>query len=105
MFDKTKALDELELAEDEYDELLKIFVELADEQIRGLESAWASGNVAEARELAHSLKGAAGNLRLVDCLAMASAIELALIEQRNDRIREQLDTLVTAVDEVRASAG
>jgi HPt (histidine-containing phosphotransfer) domain-containing protein len=105
MLDKTKALADLEMSEDEYDEMLQAFVGLADEQIQGLESALASGNDTDARELAHSLKGAAGNLRLDDCLAIASAIELALKEQRKDRFREQLDALIAAVDEVRVSGG
>ena len=103
MLDKTRALDELEMTEEEYDELLQAFVELADEQIVGLESAVSSGNDNEARELAHSLKGAAGNLRLDDCLAIASAIELALTEHRKDGFREQLDALAVALEEVRTS--
>jgi histidine phosphotransfer protein HptB len=103
MLDKTRALDELEMTEEEYDELLQAFVELADEQIVGLESAVSSGNDIEARELAHSLKGAAGNLRLDDCLAIASAIELALMEHRKDGFRDQLDALAVALEEVRTS--
>jgi hypothetical protein len=47
MLDKTKALAALEMAEDEYDEMLKAFVELAEEQLQGLESALASGNDTE----------------------------------------------------------
>jgi HPt (histidine-containing phosphotransfer) domain-containing protein len=105
MLDKTKALDELQISEEEYNELLIAFVELASEQLEQLEAAASGGNDTETREVAHSLKGAAGNLRLDDCAAIAEALERASRESRKDDVRAQLDALVAAVDELRTSGG
>jgi HPt (histidine-containing phosphotransfer) domain-containing protein len=104
MLDKTKALDELQLSEEEYDELLQEFLEVASQQIDELQSAVSSGNDNDVRELAHSLKGAAGNLRLDECAAIAGAIELGSMASPKDALQARLKALVAALDDIRNSA-
>jgi HPt (histidine-containing phosphotransfer) domain-containing protein len=107
MLDKTKALDELQLSEEEYDELVQAFLEVASEQTERLQSAVSSGNDSDVRELAHSLRGAAGNLRLDECAGIASAIELGSMASGasgKDVLQGQLKALVAALDDIRNSA-
>ena len=96
-----KALaDNLGLEEDEYLELLDLLVETGMVDLSKMESAVKAGDSEEAGKAAHSIKGASGNLGLMDIYELAKAIE---VEIRNDNlesvknqakeIREKLETL------------
>ena len=96
-----KALaDNLGLEEDEYLELADLLVETGMVDLSKMESAVETGNVEEAARAAHSIKGASGNLGLMDIYELAKTIEgeirknnLKSIENQLNVIREKLETL------------
>ena len=96
-----KALaDNLGLEEDEYLELVDLLVETGMVDLSKLESAVGAGDAEKAAKAAHSIKGASGNLGLMDIYELAKTIEgeirnhhLELIEPWVKEIREKLETL------------
>ncbi len=96
-----KALaDNLGLEEDEYLELADLLVETGMVDLSKMESAVKTGNMEEAAKAAHSIKGASGNLGLMDIYELAKTIEgeirnnnLKSIGSQLKIIREKLETL------------
>lgn len=70
-----KTFEGLELKEDEYIELVKLFFETSMSDIINLLSAINSNNTEKVSMIAHSLKGAAVNLGLEEFLELAKIIE------------------------------
>lgn len=103
MINKKKALDDFQITEQEYDEMLVEFIAQADEKISGIEGLLCEGKVQEAERHAHALKGVAGNLRLDACYSIASTIDGALKNSPPLPIETHLVDLRKAVDEVRLS--
>jgi two-component system, sensor histidine kinase and response regulator len=102
MLDKSKAMNDFQITEQLYDELLTDFVAQADEKIKAIESAVKKGGMKEAADIAHSLKGVAGNLRLDDCYTIARSIEVALKGKERATVEGEISNLKKAVDEIRA---
>ena len=75
IIDRQKALDELGIPEDIYDELLHIFIAQTDLEIHDLTDAVQSQNLEKAAKTAHSIKGSAVNLRIDDIHNLAKEIE------------------------------
>jgi HPt (histidine-containing phosphotransfer) domain-containing protein len=69
--------DELELEEHEYIELIHLFIETSATDVEILKSALANGDAENAANAAHSIKGAAGNLRFNDLYETAKKMEMA----------------------------
>ena len=65
----------LGLEEDEYLELVELFIETSKSDINNLQDAIDNKHIVMISEIAHSLKGAAMNLGLDDFLELAKAIE------------------------------
>jgi HPt (histidine-containing phosphotransfer) domain-containing protein len=71
-----KALGEnLGLEEDEFIEIVEIFLEAAYADVRRMEEAFRSRNTEEASEAAHSLKGSAANLGFMEIADLAAELE------------------------------
>jgi len=66
----------LGLEEEEYMELIELFVERSMSDLKKLEAAIKSRNADEAADAAHSMKGAAGNLGIMDFYESAAKIEM-----------------------------
>ena len=66
----------LGLEEDEFFELVDLFVETATSDMTKLESAISHGVIEQTVEAAHSIKGAAGNLGFQDIYGLAKQIEM-----------------------------
>lgn len=80
-----KALGEnLGLEEEEFRELMELFVQTGWTDVQHLESALAEGNADQAMRTAHTIKGASGNLGLAEFSAMAHAIEQHALNHRMD---------------------
>ncbi len=100
-----KALAEnLGLEEDEYLELADLLVETGMADLSNMDSAIASGDMDAAAKAAHSIKGASGNLGIMDIYELAKNIEAELrnnnvgaIENQLKEIREQLQALAEIV--------
>lgn len=102
MLDKSKAMNDFQITEEVYDELLADFVAQAEEKTKDIESTVKRGGIKEAADIAHSLKGVAGNLRLDDCYNIARSIELALKGNTLETIESEVSNLKKAVKEIRA---
>ncbi|MEA1991930.1 MAG: Hpt domain-containing protein [Thermodesulfobacteriota bacterium] len=67
--------ENLGLEEDEYLELINLFVEVGTTDMDKLQSAIDEGKAEDAAKAAHSLKGASGNLGLMEFAQIAKEIE------------------------------
>jgi HPt (histidine-containing phosphotransfer) domain-containing protein len=103
MIDKKRALDDFQITEKDFDEMLVEFVTQADETIINLKKELSEGNIETAERFAHSLKGVAGNMRLDNCYRVASDVDAALKLGPPVSIEALLVDLKKAVDEVRSS--
>ena len=96
-----KALaDDLGLDEDEYLELVDLLVDTGMVDLSNMESAVKAEDADTAARAAHSIKGASGNLGIMDIYELAKAIEaelrnnnLTAIEGQLKEIREKLEIL------------
>ncbi|MGB2687937.1 MAG: Hpt domain-containing protein [Desulfobacterales bacterium] len=85
-----KMSEKLGLEEDEYLELVELFIETSKSDLKNLQSAINNKNIEMIAGIAHSLKGAAMNLGLDDFLELAKSIE------KSSRDRELEETAKTA---------
>ena len=100
-----KALaDNLGLEEDEYLELADLLVETGMVDLSNMESAVKAGDSDAAAKAVHSIKGASGNLGIMDIFELAKAIEgelrnnnLAGIDSQLKEIRGKLESLAKLV--------
>jgi HPt (histidine-containing phosphotransfer) domain-containing protein len=102
----SKLAENISLEEDEFLELVELFVKTSASDLERLQSAIDGGRTQQAVEAAHSVKGAAGNLGFTGIYDLAKAIEekarqnslegaseaLKAIRDRHDRIAEALRT-------------
>jgi histidine phosphotransfer protein HptB len=102
-----KALAEnLGLEEDEYLELVDLLVETGMVDLNNMESAVKAGDADAAAKAAHSIKGASGNLGVMDIFELTKSVEaelrnnnLAGIEDQLKEIRNKLEALEKLVKE------
>lgn len=80
--------ENLGLEEAEYLELLELFIETGMSDLEKLQSAIGVGESKEARSAAHSLKGAAGNMGLMEIYDLAKEIEEKAIDGQLQTISE-----------------
>ncbi len=100
-----KALaDNLGLEEDEYLELADLLVDTGMVDLSNMESAVKAGDTDTAAKAAHSIKGASGNLGIMDIYELAKAIEAQLRDNNLEtvgtqirEIREKLESLAKVV--------
>lgn len=85
----------LGLEEDEYRELIELFVESGSADFERLQEAVASNDHEQIARSAHTIKGAAGNLGLMDVHDVAKKIEETAVDNRKDAMNRALETLGT----------
>ena len=90
--------ENLGLEEAEYLELFELFIETGMSDLEKLQSAISVGDSKEARSAAHSLKGAAGNMGLMEIYDLAKEIEEKAID-------DQLQTISEASNELKKKLG
>lgn len=103
--DKKKAMEELGLDEDVFGELLRDFLSEAEAQIKKLGETIEAGNYDEIVQIGHSLKGMAGNLRIIPMQDLARSIEELAKESKDKQaiikkyqaVKESLKDLREAV--------
>ncbi len=90
-------------------DLLLAFAEHHGQADRVLEQALARGDVEEARRLAHSIKGVAGNMAAIGLADAARALEAALDEENVEVLQScltafarQLEIIMQGIDPIRA---
>ena len=80
----------LEIGEEECLELLNLFIKTAASELRNLESALEKKDAPVVERMAHSIKGAAGILRLQEIHDAAKKIETAARTNRLEEIEVDL---------------
>jgi len=95
----------IELQEDECVELLRLFIETSSRDLELLDTAIARGDMKEAWEAAHSLKGSAVSLGLDAFSDSAKNIETEAKHGRISSVSEDIRFLRTQLDEIGASVG
>jgi len=88
----------LGMEEDEYIEIVELFVETALADLDKLQSGIEKGNGEEAGNAAHSLKGSSGNLGFTDFYESAKLIEQKTREGSLDNIVEDVKLLRGKLD-------
>lgn len=91
---------DLGLEEDEYRDLVDLFIMSGGNDFESLQAALAAGDADTVMRRAHTIKGAAGNLGLKDVSAVAKVIEdramknhLAGLDQTVQLLRRQLEII------------
>ena len=83
--DFRKLGEKLGLDEEEYRELIELFIETGTADLQKLKIAMEQGDLAGVGSSAHSVKGASGNLGLMDIYEAARQCGEAV---RNDRLKD-----------------
>jgi len=84
--------------EEEYLELIELFIETGMSDLDTLYSAIEEGNGEEAANAAHSLKGAASNLGLMELYEAAKKIEEGILNNRLEETAEDAQALKEKLD-------
>ncbi len=92
------------LEEDEYRELIKLFIDTAGPDVERIESDLAADNAEQVARRAHTLCGAAGNLRIMALHEVAKRIELAASQDRLDTVADEVAALKGLFAELAAAA-
>lgn len=99
-----KALGErLGLDEDEFLEIVEIFIDTADEDIQKLEAANSEKNCEAVSEAAHSLKGSAGNLGFEELSEISSQVEKGARNNDIEGLSERLPVFIEKLNEIKAA--
>ena len=97
--------DKIGLDEDEYRELVELFLETGMGDYEALKTAFDGGDADQVARRAHTINGAAGNLGIMTVHETAKRIELAATEGRLASVSGDLDSLKRLFGEVAASIG
>jgi HPt (histidine-containing phosphotransfer) domain-containing protein len=95
--------EKLGLEEDEFKELVDLFMETGQSDYATITQAIQDGELAKAARAAHTLAGAAGNLGLMDIHQIAKQIELQANENRTGGLAEVAGKISAMFDQISAS--
>ena len=90
--------ENLGLEEDEFAELMDLFVETGRVQISELRDAENAGDAEEIRRIAHSLKGASGNLGFMEISQLSKKIEEQIKSENHENIRDTIEKMNRLID-------
>ena len=88
-----KLAEDLGLEEDDFLEIVDLFIETTPSDLSKLESAADEGHVQNVVETAHSIKGASGNLGFRDMYDMAREIEMNAQKEILEGAKEAIQLL------------
>lgn len=99
--DRQRAVAELDIPTEFYDELLHDFLDGARTALEDLEEAVREGRPDEIHAIAHMLKGSAASMRLEEMRAIARGLEAATREDESmEDLQKHVTELRTAVAEL-----
>lgn len=93
-----KLAENLGIEEDEFSELVGLFLETSASDLSKLQSATAGRDGQKAADAAHSIKGAAVNLGLTEIYDMAKQMETDARENRLTEVTEGIGALKQQLD-------
>ena len=85
--------ENLGLEVDEYRELIELFIDTGATDFKKIQEGMAGSDADQVMRSAHTIKGAAGNLGLMDVSETARIIEEHAIDNRLDDLNGALDVL------------
>lgn len=88
------------LEEDEFRELVELFIETAGSDFDRLKTALNEGDAEKVARCAHTINGAAGNLGIMNIHEVAKRIELAAGEKQLDAVSDDMGHLETLFDAI-----
>lgn len=97
--------EDVGIEEDEYWELIELFVETGQSDLDKLHSAIVVGDAQQAASAVHSLKGAARSLGLAELSEIAEGIEEKALNGQLEGIAESVQVLKERLDETAKLAG
>jgi HPt (histidine-containing phosphotransfer) domain-containing protein len=105
--EKLRVLQELDnLPEEVYDDLLRALVVTTQQQLTELVAAVEQGQAEDIRNLVHSIRGAASNLRQPKLQAAAEGVRQAVHEELDrDEVMRRVGNLQQTVDEIDQEVG
>ena len=83
-----------EIMEDEFSELVQVYIDDSDPRIAALQKAFEDQDTMQLRELSHSFKGASGNLSALPLAELCFKIE----ERSRDGVLEGSEDLIKQVE-------
>lgn len=92
--------ENLGLEEDEYRELVDLFIMTGTEDFQKIKAGLASDDVDLVARSAHTIKGASGNLGLMAVSETAKFIEDRAVEKRLDSLDEAVQTMKRQLEEI-----
>ena len=95
----------LGLEEEEYRELIDLFIQSGGDDLQKIADGVAAGNADQVMRAAHTIKGAAGNLGLVDVSAAAKVIEARAMNNQLGELTEALRTLQGLIKQIGDETG
>ena len=97
----------LGLEQDEFSELLAIFIETSESDLDKLQNAMNDGDAERASDAAHSIKGASANLGFMDISSVAKNLERKAhensLEDLTDEvliIKDRLSVIAKSIDDI-----
>ena len=94
--------DNLGLEVDEYRELIELFIDTGAADFQKIQEALAGCNSDQIMRSAHTIKGAAGNLGLMDVSATAKAIEDSASQNQLDHLTQAVQVLKVQFETIEA---
>jgi HPt (histidine-containing phosphotransfer) domain-containing protein len=94
--------ENLGLEVDEYRELIELFIDTGSADFMKIQEALAGGNADQIMRSAHTIKGAAGNLGLMDVSATAKTIEDNASDNRLDDLGQTVQILKSQIEAIEA---
>lgn len=88
------------LEEDEYRELVELFQETAAADCDNLKAAYAVGDAQQVARSAHTISGAAGNLRMMHIYEAAKRIERAACDNQLHAVAGDVDSFTGYFEEI-----
>jgi len=96
-----KALaDNLEMKEEEFAEMIELFLNTSSSDLNHLGPAVENGEVLKVANAAHSIKGAASNLGLIEIYELAKTIEMEARDRHLNRVPEWIQILREKLDQM-----
>ena len=94
--------ENLGLEVDEYRELIELFIDTGSVDFMKIQEGLAGGNADQIMRSAHTIKGAAGNLGLMDVSATAKTIEDNASDNRLDDLGQVVQILKSQIEAIEA---
>jgi HPt (histidine-containing phosphotransfer) domain-containing protein len=95
--------EDIGLDEEEFLEIVELFLETAQTDIDRLRHALSSGDIQSINEAAHSLKGSAGNLGFMEIYRLSKEIESATRQNTLEHIGPVLESIEKVKETIQAA--